>query len=166
MATMENAMEAYAGESQANRKYAAFADQAESEGFKNIARLFKAASEAEAVHAKKLLKAMSKIKTTKENIQGSISGETHEYTEMYPAFVKEAEAEKKSDVALVFTYAMKAEEVHANLYREAMNSLNHNQDMSNRSVILCPVCGNIFLGQAPEKCPICNAVRKVFKTIE
>ncbi len=159
-------MEAYAGESQANRKYAAFADQAESEGFKNIARLFKAASEAEAVHAKKLLKAMSKIKTTKENIQGSISGETHEYTEMYPAFVKEAEAEKKSDVALVFTYAMKAEEVHANLYREAMNSLNHNQDMSNRSVILCPVCGNIFLGQAPEKCPICNAVRKVFKTIE
>ncbi len=159
-------MEAYAGESQANRKYAAFADQAESEGFKNIARLFKAASEAEAVHAKKLLKAMSKIKTTKENIQGSISGETHEYTEMYPAFVKEAEAEKKSDFALVFTYAMKAEEVHANLYREAMNSLNHNQDMSNRSVILCPVCGNIFLGQAPEKCPICNAVRKVFKTIE
>ncbi len=159
-------MEAYAGESQANRKYAAFADQAESEGFKNIARLFKAASEAEAVHAKKLLKAMGKIRTTKENIQGSISGETHEYTEMYPAFVKEAEAEKKSDVALVFTYAMKAEEVHANLYREAMNSLNHNQDMSNRSVILCPVCGNIFLGQAPEKCPICNAVRKVFKTIE
>ncbi|HPX73105.1 MAG TPA: rubrerythrin family protein [Methanoregulaceae archaeon] len=166
MATMENAMEAYAGESQANRKYSAFADQAESEGFKNIARLFKAASEAEAVHAKKLLKAMGKIRTTKENIQGSISGETHEYTEMYPAFVKEAEAEKKSDVALVFTYAMKAEEVHANLYREAMNSLNHNQDMSNRSVILCPVCGNIFLGQAPEKCPICNAVRKVFKTIE
>jgi len=163
---MENAMEAYAGESQANRKYSAFADQAESEGFKNIARLFKAASEAEAVHAKKLLKAMGKIRTTKENIQGSISGETHEYTEMYPAFVKEAEAEKKSDVALVFTYAMKAEEVHANLYREAMNSLNHNQDMSNRSVILCPVCGNIFLGQAPEKCPICNAVRKVFKTIE
>ena len=159
-------MEAYAGESQANRKYAAFADQAESEGFKNIARLFKAASEAEAVHAKKLLKAMGKIRTTKENIQGSISGETHEYTEMYPAFVKEAEAEKKSDFALVFTYAMKAEEVHANLYREAMNSLNHNQDMSNRSVILCPVCGNIFLGQAPEKCPICNAVRKVFKTIE
>ncbi|OPZ44532.1 MAG: Rubrerythrin [Euryarchaeota archaeon ADurb.BinA087] len=159
-------MEAYAGESQANRKYSAFADQAESEGFKNIARLFKAASEAEAVHAKKLLKAMGKIRTTKENIQGSISGETHEYTEMYPAFVKEAEAEKKSDVALVFTYAMKAEEVHANLYREAMNSLNHNQDMSNRSVILCPVCGNIFLGQAPEKCPICNAVRKVFKTIE
>ena len=95
MATMENAMEAYAGESQANRKYSAFADQADSEGFKNIARLFKAASEAEAVHAKKLLKAMGKIKTTKENLQGSISGETHEYTEMYPAFLKEAEAEKK-----------------------------------------------------------------------
>lgn len=163
---MENAMEAYAGESQANRKYAAFADQAEHEGFKNIARLFKAASEAEAIHAKKLLKVMGTIKTTKENIQGSISGETHEYTEMYPAFIKEAEAEKKSDVALVFTYAMKAEEVHATLYKEAMNALNHGQDLSNRAVILCPVCGNIFFGPAPEKCPICNAVRKVFKTIE
>jgi rubrerythrin len=109
---------------------------------------------------------MGKIKTTKENLQGSISGETHEYTEMYPAFLKEAETEKKSDAALVFTYAMKAEEVHANLYKEAMNALNHGQDLSNRAVILCPVCGNIFLGQAPEKCPICSAVRKVFKTIE
>ncbi|KUG15687.1 rubrerythrin [hydrocarbon metagenome] len=166
MATMENAMEAYTGESQANRKYAAFADQAESEGFKNIARLFKAASEAEAVHAKKLLKAMGKIKTTKENLQGSVAGETHEYTEMYPAFVKEAEAEKKSDVALVFTYAMKAEEVHAGLYKEALNALSHGQDMSNRTVTLCPVCGNVFLGPAPEKCPICNAVRRVFRTIE
>jgi rubrerythrin len=85
---------------------------------------------------------------------------------MYPEFLKEAETEKKSDAVLVFTYAMKAEEVHANLYKEAMNALNHGQDLSNRAVILCPVCGNIFLGQAPEKCPICSAVRKVFKTIE
>ncbi|MCQ8893560.1 MAG: rubrerythrin family protein [Methanolinea sp.] len=166
MATMENAMEAFAGESQANRKYAAFAEQAESEGFRNIARLFRAASEAEAIHAKKLLKAMGKIHSTKENLAGAISGETHEYTEMYPGFLKQAEAEKKSDVALVFTYAMKAEEVHATLYREAQNNLNHGQDMSNRTVYLCPVCGNIFLGNAPEKCPICMAVRKVFKTVE
>ncbi|NTU99614.1 MAG: rubrerythrin family protein [Methanoregulaceae archaeon] len=165
MATIENAMEAYVGESQANRKYSAFADQADSEGFKNIGRLFRAASEAEAVHAKKLLKAMGKIKSTKENIQGSISGETHEYTTMYPEFVKEAEAEKKTDMALVFTYAMKAEEVHAGLYKEALNALNNKMDMSNRTVWLCPVCGNIFLGQAPEKCPICQAVRKVFREV-
>ena len=166
MATMENAMEAFAGESQANRKYAAFAEQAESEGYKNIARLFRAASEAESIHAKKLLKAMGKIHSTKENLAGAISGETHEYTEMYPEFLKEAEAEKKSDVALVFTYAMKAEEVHATLYKEALNNLNHGQDMSNRTVYLCPVCGNVFLGNPPDKCPICMAVRKVFKVIE
>jgi rubrerythrin len=165
MATVENAMEAYIGESQANRKYSAFADQAESDGLKNIARLFRAASEAEAVHAKKLLKAMGMIKPTKENIQGSISGETHEYTTMYPGFLKEAEAEKKTDMALVFTYAMKAEEVHAGLYKEALNALNNKMDMSNRTVWLCPVCGNIFLGQTPEKCPICQAVRKVFREV-
>jgi len=165
MASMENAMEAYTGESEANRKYLAFADQAESEGYKNIARLFRAASDAEAVHAKKLLKAMGRVKSTKENVQGSISGETHEYTSMYPGFLKEAEDEKKTDFALVFTYAMKAEEVHAGLYKEALNALNNKMDMSNRTVWLCPVCGNIFLGQAPEKCPICKAVRKVFREV-
>ena len=165
MATNENAREAFTGESQANRKYQAFAEKAESEGYKNISRLFKAASEAEAIHAKKLLKVLGSVASTKENLEKAMAGETHEYTEMYPGFLKEAEAEKKSDAVLVFTYAMKAEEVHANLYKEAMNALNHGQDLSNRAVILCPVCGNIFLGQAPEKCPICNAVRKVFKTI-
>ncbi len=166
MATMENAMEAFAGESQANRKYSAFADQAESEGYKNIARLFRAASEAEAIHAKKLLKAMGKIHSTKDNLSEGVAGETQEYTEMYPEFLKEAEAEKKTDIGLVFTYAMKAEEIHANLYKEALNNLNHGQDMSNRTVYLCPVCGAVFLGNAPEKCPVCSAVRKVFRTIE
>jgi len=166
MATIENAMEAFAGESQANRKYAAFAEQADSEGFKNIGRLFRAASEAEAIHAKKLLKAMGKIHPTKENLEASVTGETDEYTKMYPGFVKEAEAEKKSDIGLVFTYAMKAEEVHATLYKEALNNLSRGQDMSNRTVSLCPVCGNVFLGTAPDKCPICMANRKVFKTVE
>ncbi len=166
MATLENAMEAFAGESQANRRYAAFAEQAESEGYKNIARLFRAASEAESIHAKKLLKVTGKVHSTKENLAEAVSGETHEYTEMYPAFFKEAEAEKKSDVALVFTYAMKAEEVHATLYKEALNNLNKGQDMSNRTVYLCPVCGNVFLGNAPDKCPICMAVRKVFRVID
>lgn len=108
---------------------------------------------------------MAKIKTTKENVAGAVEGETHEFKSMYPGFVKEADAEKKSDFGLVFTYAMKAEEVHAGLYKEAQNNLNHGQDMSNRTVTLCPVCGNIFLGPTPDKCPICNAVRKVFREI-
>jgi rubrerythrin len=166
MATEQNAREAFAGESQANRKYQAFAEKAESEGYKNISRLFKAASEAEAIHAKKLLKAMGSIASTKENLEKAVKGETHEYTEMYPEFVREAEAEKQSDALLAFTYAMKAEEVHANLYKEALKSLNAGQDMSNRTVWLCPVCGNIFLGQPPEKCPICSVFKKMFREIQ
>ena len=165
MATDENAMEAFAGESQANRKYAAFAEKAESEGYNNIARLFKAASEAEAIHAKKLLKAMGRIESTMENLEKAVEGETHEYTEMYPRFVQEAEAEKKSDVLLAFNYALQAEEVHAGLYKEALKSLKSGQDLSNRTVWLCPVCGNIFLGEAPEKCPICKVFKKVFREI-
>ena len=166
MATQENAMEAFAGESQANRKYAAFAEKAASEGFNNIGRLFKAASEAEAIHAKKLLKAMGKIVSTKENLEKAVAGETHEYTEMYPKFVQEAEAEKKSDALLAFNYALKAEEVHAGLYKEALKTLNSGKDMSNRTVWLCPVCGNIFLGQPPDQCPICKVFKKMFREIE
>jgi rubrerythrin len=165
MATKENAMEAFAGESQANRKYQAFAEKAESDGYLNIARLFKAASEAEAIHAKKLMKALGMIGSTKGNLEKAVAGETHEFTEMYPAFVREAESEKQSDALLAFNYALKAEEVHAGLYKEALKSLNAGQDMSNRTVWLCPVCGNIFLGQAPEKCPICNVFKKMFREI-
>jgi rubrerythrin len=165
MATKENAMEAFAGESKANRKYEAFAEKAESEGYVNISRLFKAASEAEAIHAKKLLKAMGMIGSTMENLEKAVAGETYEYTEMYPKFVEEAEAEKKSDALLAFNYALQAEEVHAGLYSEALKSLKSGQDMSNRTVWLCPVCGNIFLGQAPEKCPICKVFKKIFREI-
>ncbi len=165
MATDENAMEAFAGESQANRKYAAFAEKAESEGYVNIGRLFKAASEAEAIHAKKLMKATGMIGSTMENLEKAVAGETYESTEMYPEFVKEAEAEKKSDVLLAFNYALEAEKVHADYYSEALKSLKSGHDMSNRTVWLCPVCGNIFLGEAPDKCPICKVFRKVFKEI-
>ena len=165
MATKENALEAFAGESKANRKYEAFAEKAESEGYVSISRLFKAASEAEAIHAKKLLKAMGRIESTMENLEKAVEGETHEYTEMYPRFVQEAEAEKKSDVLLAFNYALQAEEVHAGLYKEALKSLKSGQDLSNRTVWLCPVCGNIFLGEAPEKCPICKVFKKVFREI-
>jgi len=166
MATMEDAMEAFAGESQANRKYAIFADQAVAEGYPHIARLFRAASEAEAVHAKKLMKAMGTIETTEKNLEGAVAGETHEFKKMYPDFLKDAEAEKKSDMALVFTYAMKAEEIHAGHYKDALKALKAGQDMSNRTVYLCPACGAIFLEPAPEKCPVCSAVRKIFRVIE
>ena len=165
MTTQENALEAFTGESQANRKYSAFAEKAMEEGYTSIARLFRAASEAEAIHAKKLLKVLNKIEPTAKNLAAAVSGETHEFTEMYPAFLHQAETERQSDAALAFTYAMKAEEVHARLYREALVSLKAGQDLANKKVYLCPVCGNIVFSQPPEKCPICSVFGKVFREI-
>jgi rubrerythrin len=165
MATIENAKEALAGESQANRKYQAFSDKAAEEGFKNVAVLYKAASEAEAIHAKKLLKVLSAINTTEKNLEASVEGETHEFTVMYPAFIKAAEAEKRSDAVLAFTHAMKAEEVHAGLYKKALAAIKAKQDLSREKVFLCPVCGNIEMGKTPEKCPICGVLGKQFREI-
>jgi len=165
MATTENAQEAFAGESQANRKYQAFSEKAAEEGFKNIATLYKAASEAEAIHAKKLLKVLTAVGPTAKNLEASIAGETHEFTTMYPGFVKEAEAEKKSDAVLAFTFAMKAEQVHANLYKKALDALKSGSDLPREKVFLCPVCGNIEMVKAPDKCPICGVFGKQFREI-
>ena len=166
MATKENAMEAFAGESQANRKYTAFAEKALADGFPNVAKIFKAAAEAEGIHAHKLLKVLGTVGKTEDNLKMSFEGETKEYTAMYPEFMKTAEAERQNDALIAFTYAMKAEEVHAGHYKEALKMVSTGKDMSSRKVLLCPVCGNIFLGEAPEKCPICSVFRKVFKEIE
>ncbi len=165
MATIENAKAAYAGESQANRKYLAFSEKAAEEGFRNIATLFKAASEAEAIHAKKLLKVLGVTGTTQDNLAQSIAGETHEFTEMYPGFIREAEAEKKTDAVLAFTYAMKAEQVHAKLYEKALSLLKSGSDMGREKIFLCPVCGNIETGKAPDKCPICGVFGKQFREV-
>jgi rubrerythrin len=165
MATTDNAKEAFAGESQANRKYQAFSDKAAEEGFKNVAVLYKAASEAEAIHAKKLLKVLTAVESTAKNLEASITGETHEYTTMYPEFIRAAEAEKRSDAVLAFTHAMKAEEVHAGLYRKALAAINAGNDLSREKVYLCPVCGNIEIGKAPDKCPICGVFGKQFREI-
>jgi rubrerythrin len=165
MTTQENAMEAFAGESQANRKYLAFSEKAAADGFRNIATLYKAASEAEAIHAKKLMKVLGTIDSTEKNLEGSIEGETHEYTSMYPAFVREAETEKKSDAVLAFTHAMKAEEVHAGLYKKALAALKAGHDLGREKIFLCPVCGNIEIGKAPDKCPICGVFGKQFGEI-
>jgi rubrerythrin len=165
MATIENAKEALAGESQANRKYLAFSEKAAEEGFKNVAVLFKAASEAEAIHAKKLLKVLSMIGPTADNLGTSVAGETHEFTSMYPGFIKAAETEKRSDAVLAFTHAMKAEEVHAGLYQKALAAVKAGNDLGREKVFLCPVCGNIETGKAPDKCPICGVFGKQFREI-
>lgn len=165
MATIENAKEALAGESQANRKYLAFSEKAAEEGFKNVATLFKAASEAEAIHAKKLLKVLTAIQSTEKNLEASVEGETHEFKTMYPEFVTAAEAEKRSDAVLAFTHAMKAEEVHAGLYRKALAAIKAKQDIGREKIFLCPVCGNIEIGKVPDKCPICGVFGKQFREI-
>ncbi|MFA4861659.1 rubrerythrin family protein [Methanoregula sp.] len=165
MATTENAQEAFAGESQANRKYQAFSEKAAEEGFKNVAVLYKAASEAEAIHAKKLLKVLTAVGPTAKNLEASIAGETHEFTTMYPGFIKEAESEKKSDALLAFTFAMKAEQVHASLYKKAFDAVKSGSDLPREKVFLCPVCGNIEMVKAPDKCPICGVFGKQFREI-
>jgi rubrerythrin len=165
MATTENAKEALAGESQANRKYQAFSEKAAEEGFRNVAVLYKAASEAEAIHAKKLLKVLTAVESTAKNLEASITGETYEFTTMYPAFVKAAEAEKRSDAVLAFTHAMKAEEVHAGLYTKALAAVKAGTDLGREKVFLCPICGNIEMGKAPDKCPICGVFGKQFREI-
>jgi len=165
MATMDNAKEAFAGESQANRKYQAFSEKAAEEGFKGVATLFKAASEAEAIHAKKLLKVIGAVGPTAQNLEGAVAGETHEYESMYPGFIKDAEAEKKTDAILAFTHAMKAEQVHAGLYKKALDAVKAGHDIGREKVFLCPVCGNIELGRVPDKCPICGVFGKKFVEI-
>lgn len=165
MSTQENAKEAFAGESQANRKYQAFSDKAAKEGFMSVATLYKAASEAEAIHAKKLLNVLAAVESTEKNLVASIAGETHEFTTMYPEFIKVAEAENNTDALLAFTYAMKAEQVHANLYTRALEAVKTGKDMGKEKLFLCPVCGNIAIAKPPEKCPICSAFGKQFREI-
>ncbi|TAJ45331.1 rubrerythrin family protein [Methanofollis fontis] len=166
MATQENLRAAFAGESQANRKYAAFSEKADEEGFKNVGRLYRAASMAEAIHARRELVVMGGLKTTAENLQGSIEGETDEFTEMYPRFVEEAEKEGNDEAVITFTHAMKAEQVHAGLYTRALEAVQGGKDLDLTDVFLCPVCGNIVLNAVPERCPICGVPGVRFGSVE
>jgi len=150
--TLENLMAAFAGESQANRKYTAYANKAEAEGKKNAAKLFRAAADAETLHALKEFEVAGKIGSTTDNLKDAILGETYEYESMYPAFLKDAEAEGNKAAARTFDYALKAEEVHAKLYTDALQNLDETEEVF---YYLCPVCGNIEKS-VPDKCPICG----------
>lgn len=150
--TLTNLMEAFAGESQANRKYTAYAKKAEADGKINAAKLFKAAADAETLHALKHFEVAGKIHTTAENLKDAVAGETHEFTEMYPDFLKTAEAEGNQAAIKTFTFAMKAEAVHAKLYQEALENLDQTEEVF---YYLCPLCGNIEKA-VPDKCTICG----------
>lgn len=161
--TMDNLKEAFAGESQANRKYTAFAKKAETEGFPVVARLFKAAAEAETIHALGHFAAMDGVKSTAENLQAAIDGETYEFTKMYPPMIQQADAEKHKGKRM-FDYAAKAEAVHAKLYAMALEAVKSGKDLT-VDFYLCPVCGHIELGKPPVKCPICSLAGDKFTKI-
>lgn len=150
--TLANLMAAFTGEAEANRKYTAYAQKAEKDGKHNAAKLFRAAADAETLHAIKHLEVAGKIGSTEENLKDGVAGETYEYQDMYPDFVKEAEAAGNKAAVLSFTFAMKAEEVHAGLYQDALENLDETEEVF---YYLCPVCGNIEKLR-PEKCSICN----------
>jgi rubrerythrin len=162
--TDDNLKEAFAGESQANRKYLAFAQQAERDGLPNIARLFRAAAEAETIHALGHLRAMGGIGSTADNLKEAVGGETYEYTEMYPPMLEQAEAEG-SKAKRMFGYALKAERIHAELYRKALDAASQGKDLTDTEFYLCPVCGNIEIGRPSDPCSICGAKADKFVQI-
>jgi len=164
--TGENLQAAFAGESQASRKYLYFAGKAEEEGHKQIARLFRAASDAETVHARNHLRAMQGIKATKDNLKEAIGGENYEFTEMYPAFMKQAEAEGDNKAKNSFDLANKVEQIHHRLYQTALSMLEKGQVVAEKPIYVCQVCGNTVEGEAPDRCPICGAPKKMFKRID
>jgi rubrerythrin len=163
--TQENLNEAFAGESQANRKYLAFAQKAEKDGFPEVARLFRAAAEAETVHAMAHLRQLKGIKSTAENLEEAKAGETYEYTTMYPPMVETAEAEG-SPAATTFKYALAAEERHANLYARAQEAVQAGKDIETGGVYVCPVCGNVVFGKPTAPCEICNTAADKFVEIK
>jgi rubrerythrin len=161
---IENLKTAFAGESQANRKYLAFAKQAQKDGYPVIARLFRATAEAETIHALGHLKALEMIKTTEDNLEAAIGGETYEFTQMYPPMWSLAE-ETKHKARIMFKYAMEVEKVHAGLYEKALAAVRSGNDLGEVEIYLCPVCGHLELGKPGVKCPVCNSVADKYERI-
>jgi rubrerythrin len=156
-------LEAFAGESQANRKYLAFAKKAEEEGYKQVAKLFRAAAEAETVHALNHLRELKGIKSIKENLEAAISGETYEFQNMYPQMIENAKTEGHQGALRSFNFANEVEQIHASLYKKALENLGKNEEVD---YYVCQVCGNTVEGNPPDKCPICGAAKKMFKKVE
>ena len=162
----ENLAAAFAGESQANRKYLAFAKKAEEEGYPQIGKLFKAAAAAETVHAHNHLRIMGGINSTKDNLQQAIAGETHEFKVMYPEFLDIAAEEGENQASWSFNIANEVEKIHAVLYQKAAEALSAGGDMKAVDYYVCKVCGNTVEGEPTDKCPICNAGSNAFFKVE
>ena len=160
--TDENLKDAFAGESQANRRYLAFAKKAEEEGFTQVAKLFKAAAEAETVHALNHLRITGQIQSTLENLDAAVSGETFEFKDMYPKYIATAKQEGNKQAAWSFDVANQVEQIHANLFTKAIDALRNQKQIDKVDYYICGVCGNTVEGEAPDKCPICGAPKEKF----
>ncbi len=161
--TAEHLQNAFAGESQANRKYLAFAKQADKDGYGQVAKLFRAAAEAETVHAHAHLRALGGIHSTEENLKEAIGGETYEFENMYPPMIEDARAEGDKQAERSFSYAFEVEKVHAALYQKALDNLGSNEEVDYH---VCQVCGHTVEGEPPDNCPVCNAPKSSFNKID
>jgi rubrerythrin len=159
---MDNLAEAFAGESQANRKYLAFAKKADEDGLAQVAKLFRAAAEAETIHAHAHLRVMGGVKTTAENLEEAVAGEGFEFQEMYPKMLAEAQAEGMKPAEFSFKNALAVEEIHHGLYTKALEAVKGGGDLPAAAIYVCPVCGNTVEGSAPDTCPICNVAGSKF----
>ncbi len=161
--TEENLKSAFSGQSQAHMRYLIFAEVAEREGKPNLARLFRAIAYAEQVHATNHYRELGMIRGSTENLDVAIAGETYEVEEMYPAYIAVAELQRESGAKRAFHFAIEAEKIHADLYRQAKEAALKGEDVKLGTVYICPVCGHTVVGNPPEKCPICGAPREKYK---
>ena len=159
----QNLKDAFAGESQANRKYLAFAKQADKEGFAQVAKLFRAAAEAETVHAHTHLRTFGGVNSTADNLQEAINGETYEFTSMYPEMIKTAEAEDEKKALRSFSWANEVEKIHAGLYQKALDSIDNSVEAD---YYVCDVCGYTCENEAPDVCPVCKSQKKAFFKVD
>ncbi len=164
--TQKNLEEAFAGESQANRRYRFFADRADKEGYPQVARLFRAAAESETVHARNHLQVLGEIKSTRENLEAAVSGELYECTKMYPSFIEQAKAENNKDAGVSFDWANKVEKIHHRLYEQALKAVETGEKLKDEPYFICMGCGYTVGAEAPEKCPVCGAPRSMFTRVE
>ncbi|TKJ26748.1 MAG: rubrerythrin [Promethearchaeota archaeon Loki_b31] len=162
----EDLKAAFAGESQANRKYLAFAKKAEQDGLPGVAHLFRAAADAETVHAHNHLRAMGGIKSTTENLKEAIEGEFYEFTKMYPDFINDAKTEENRSAERTFNFANDVEKIHHKLYQKALEVVENGKDLEDGPIYVCSVCGYTHEGEPPDQCPVCKSPKQVFNKID
>lgn len=161
--TEQNLKDAFAGESQANRRYLAFSKKADQEGYKQVAKLFRAAAEAETVHAHAHLRNLKGVRSTAENLKEAVAGETHEFKSMYPEMIADAKSEGAKGALQSFEYANAVEKIHAGLYQKALEKMDR---LEETDYYVCSVCGYTCEGEAPDECPVCKAKKKAFFKVD